>query len=348
MVEEWRYMTKRQARENFRRVKRRAGIVEVEEAAPVPISAVPAPSTSTSAAPPVAERVEHPQAAQLVSQALPVVAEAPEPEERQRESGEGEGRKQPRMVKREEEKEAKGRIEKEVRKATAPESPISELLRCVSFHFTWPRSLYLVRGMTAVLIRSHASNGTDRHGNHSWSLPPLELLRLPPPFPALAAMNCSLVLLQLLKRRKRIERGPPVALREDGAGRRRTLRLRHRRTYKRRHPFRRRRHMDKRLIRLEVGIGGWRLRPRMTLTLRSVERLLLPLRYRNLLLPDSRRLLPPRHQPLHPPQLSTIKPSPTSLCSSPANPHPTWLEQPHSCLPRHNRSSIPHKLQRCS
>ncbi|GAA5968768.1 hypothetical protein JCM11641_000725 [Rhodosporidiobolus odoratus] len=129
MVEEWRYMTKRQARENFRRVKRRAGIVEVEEAAPVPTSAEPAPSTSTSVAPPVTERVEHPKAAQLVSQALPVVAEAPEPEERRRESGEGEGRKQPRMVKREEEKEAKGRIEKEVRKATAPESPISELLR---------------------------------------------------------------------------------------------------------------------------------------------------------------------------------------------------------------------------
>ncbi|GAA6007712.1 hypothetical protein JCM10207_004850 [Rhodosporidiobolus poonsookiae] len=104
VCEEWRYMTKRQARDNFRRVKRRAGIVEPEETGAAAVA--PAPAAH-------------------VSQALPVVAEAVEEEQ----EGEGEERRRPRLVKREEEREAKGRIEKEVRAATAPESPISELLR---------------------------------------------------------------------------------------------------------------------------------------------------------------------------------------------------------------------------
>jgi hypothetical protein len=127
LVEEWRYMTKRQAKENFRRVKRRAGIVEMEEedeqgaveqAHQAPMSA-------------------HPPAPAIISQALPAVAEAVEEEEEEEEQERERGaapstvKRPTRLVKREEEREAKGRIEKEVRQATAPESPISELLRCV-------------------------------------------------------------------------------------------------------------------------------------------------------------------------------------------------------------------------
>ncbi|GAA6024436.1 hypothetical protein JCM11491_001735 [Sporobolomyces phaffii] len=124
-IEEWRYMTKRQARENFARVKKDAGIVEVEldrreEAA----GAVRAP----------------------VSQALEAVAEAveersgsgsgsgvDEDRERARQERERERERRHRMVRvrggTAEEREAKGRVEKEVMAATAPESPISELLR---------------------------------------------------------------------------------------------------------------------------------------------------------------------------------------------------------------------------
>ncbi|GAA5849655.1 hypothetical protein JCM8547_000523 [Rhodosporidiobolus lusitaniae] len=142
LVEEWRYMTKRQARQNFKRVKRRAGIVEVEEAQEQVVQPMegltlegaeeqphehqlPPPARSSA-------KAHHPPAPALVSQALPAVAEAVE----EGSSGSDEDKaaktrtKQTmRLVKREEEKEAKGRIEKEVRKATAPESPISELLR---------------------------------------------------------------------------------------------------------------------------------------------------------------------------------------------------------------------------
>ncbi|GAA5884164.1 hypothetical protein JCM16303_005950 [Sporobolomyces ruberrimus] len=121
-IEEWRYMTKRQARENFARVKRESGIVEVEidqreEAA----GGVRPPS----------------------SQALEAVAEAVEEntggsagedeKEREREEKEKERERRHRMVRvrggTAEEREAKGRVEKEVMAATAPESPISELLR---------------------------------------------------------------------------------------------------------------------------------------------------------------------------------------------------------------------------
>ncbi|GAA5928413.1 hypothetical protein JCM10213_005729 [Rhodosporidiobolus nylandii] len=120
LMEEWRYMTKRQARENFRRVKRRAGIVEIEEEPPVVV-----PQQQQQMQPPTPGR-------QLVSQALPAVAEAPEEEmeDLRLDDRPGEERRRPtRMVKREEERDAKGRVEKEVRAATAPESPISELLR---------------------------------------------------------------------------------------------------------------------------------------------------------------------------------------------------------------------------
>ncbi|GAA5830766.1 hypothetical protein JCM11251_001067 [Rhodosporidiobolus azoricus] len=127
--DEWRYMTRREARHNFERVKRRAGIVEMEM-----------------------EQQQHQQQPVLVSQALPAVAEAFEgpsssgdeqsPAQSQAQAHADEDAKKTRktavtrsprpptrMVRPSEEREAKGRIEKEVRSATAPESPISELLR---------------------------------------------------------------------------------------------------------------------------------------------------------------------------------------------------------------------------
>ncbi|GAA5885683.1 hypothetical protein JCM6882_007526 [Rhodosporidiobolus microsporus] len=129
--EGWRYMTRREARANFERVKRRAGIVEVEMDHHQQMAAAPA----------------------LVSQALPAVAEAfegsAESDEEAAAAAAAARTKKPaatsssaaavgspatmarttRMVRPSEEREAKGRIEKEVRSATAPESPISELLR---------------------------------------------------------------------------------------------------------------------------------------------------------------------------------------------------------------------------
>ncbi|GAA6047057.1 hypothetical protein JCM3770_004175 [Rhodotorula araucariae] len=116
LVDEWRTMGKRQARDNFRRVKRRAGIVEIEGA-----GAAVRPRGDAGGA---------------VSQALPVVAEAQpgeadedEPEAATAGAGDEAGRAGTRMVRASDERDAKGRVEKEVRKATAPESPISELLR---------------------------------------------------------------------------------------------------------------------------------------------------------------------------------------------------------------------------
>ncbi|GAA5917430.1 hypothetical protein JCM5296_001622 [Sporobolomyces johnsonii] len=115
-VEEWRYMTKRQARENFRRVKRRAGIVEVDDGHE---------GVAQMGASGGVRR-------EMVSQALPAVAEAVEEEQGQGQADD-EARQGPRMVRvrggRDEEREAKGRVEKEVKAATAPDSPISELLR---------------------------------------------------------------------------------------------------------------------------------------------------------------------------------------------------------------------------
>ncbi|BGO99401.1 putative Protein serine/threonine kinase [Rhodotorula toruloides ATCC 204091] len=120
MCEEWRYMTKRQSWDNFRRCKRKSGIVEVEEGVEVE-GAV--------------RKGEAAQVVEAVSQALPTVAEAveeedePEPEPIQQEEVVQPPKKAMRMVRPNEEREAKGRVEKEVRAATAPDSPISELLR---------------------------------------------------------------------------------------------------------------------------------------------------------------------------------------------------------------------------
>ncbi|KPV75147.1 uncharacterized protein RHOBADRAFT_53167 [Rhodotorula graminis WP1] len=121
VLDEWRRMSKRSAADNFRRCKRRAGIVEVE-----------GPVASSSG-----QRHAH-AAPEMVSQALPVVVEAPESEperEPEREATaaaaveEEQPRRPTRMLRPSEERDAKGRVEKEVRHATAPESPISELLR---------------------------------------------------------------------------------------------------------------------------------------------------------------------------------------------------------------------------
>lgn len=114
-------MTKRQARENFARVKRAAGVIEVEVG---------------DGREEAAGGVKPP-----VMQALEAVAEAVEEEvsgedEREREREKEEKERKKRMVRvrggTQEEREAKGRVEKEVKAATAPESPISELLRYVS------------------------------------------------------------------------------------------------------------------------------------------------------------------------------------------------------------------------
>ncbi|GAA5963700.1 hypothetical protein JCM3765_003550 [Sporobolomyces pararoseus] len=124
-IEEWRYMTKRQARENFAKVKKEAGIVEVEidqreEAA----GGVRAPVNQALEA--VAEAVEE------RSQGSREGSASGEEQEKERER-EKEREKRHRMVRvrggTAEEREAKGRVEKEVMSATAPESPISELLR---------------------------------------------------------------------------------------------------------------------------------------------------------------------------------------------------------------------------
>ena len=137
LLDEWRRMSKRSAADNFRRCKRRAGIVEVEGAA-----AAGAATQGSGAGP------QHGQGApEMVSQALPVVVEAPESEpepeaEAERaaavdEAQEQQPRRPTRMLRLSEERDAKGRVEKEVRHATAPESPISELLRCVSLLFPY-------------------------------------------------------------------------------------------------------------------------------------------------------------------------------------------------------------------
>lgn len=119
MCEEWRYMTKRQSWDNFRRCKRKSGIVEVEEGGEVERAA---------------RKGEAAQVVEAVSQALPTVAEAVEEEDEQEPMQQEEVVQPPkkaiRMVRPSEEREAKGRVEKEVRAATAPDSPISELLRC--------------------------------------------------------------------------------------------------------------------------------------------------------------------------------------------------------------------------
>ncbi|BGP24299.1 hypothetical protein Rt10032_c03g1575 [Rhodotorula toruloides] len=116
MCEEWRYMTKRQSWDNFRRCKRKSGIVEVEEGVDAPEGARKGETV-----------------VEAVSQALPTVAEAveeeDEPESVQKEEVVQPPKKAMRMVRLSEEREAKGRVEKEVRAATAPDSPISELLR---------------------------------------------------------------------------------------------------------------------------------------------------------------------------------------------------------------------------
>lgn len=114
-------MTKRQSWDNFRRCKRKSGIVEVEEGA--------------EGADGAARKGDGAGVVEAVSQALPTVAEAIEEEEDEAEPVQPEEVIQPpkkamRMVRPSEEREAKGRVEKEVRAATAPDSPISELLRC--------------------------------------------------------------------------------------------------------------------------------------------------------------------------------------------------------------------------
>ncbi|GAA5838041.1 hypothetical protein JCM9279_004110 [Rhodotorula babjevae] len=125
LLDEWRRMSKRSAADNFRRCKRRAGIVEVEGGA----------ATSTAAMQGSSAGQQQAQGApEMVSQALPVVVEAPESEpepeaERAAAVEEEQPRRPTRMLRLSEERDAKGRVEKEVRQATAPESPISELLR---------------------------------------------------------------------------------------------------------------------------------------------------------------------------------------------------------------------------
>jgi hypothetical protein len=145
-------MTKRQARENFARVKKEAGIVEIEidqqeEAA----GGVRAPAHTALEA--VAEAVE------LESQGSREGSASGEDEkDRAKAEKESEKERRHRMVRvrggTAEEREAKGRVEKEVLSATAPESPISELLRCalIVFASALPIDTDLTR--TSAQIRS--------------------------------------------------------------------------------------------------------------------------------------------------------------------------------------------------
>ncbi|GAA5877695.1 hypothetical protein JCM3774_006644 [Rhodotorula dairenensis] len=136
LCDEWSRMSKRHAWENFRKVKRAAGVVEVEGTGVGPAAAKPssqqhlAPETVSQALPIVAEAVEE-DAAVLAAAgtrgadglgAPTTAAGAPQ-------GGLKRTKSTMRIVRAEEEKDAKGRVEKEVRAATAPESPISELLR---------------------------------------------------------------------------------------------------------------------------------------------------------------------------------------------------------------------------
>ncbi|KAG0667228.1 Cell cycle serine/threonine-protein kinase cdc5/MSD2 [Rhodotorula mucilaginosa] len=157
--EEWSRMSKRHAWDNFRKVKRAAGVVEVEGTGVGPA----APTVSQQQQ---SQQQEQTHVPQMVSQALPIVAEAVEedaaaaaagvtladpvrgghatssipatrpvdalesmPGALPLQSGIKRSKSTMRIVRAEEEKDAKGRVEKEVRSATAPESPISELLR---------------------------------------------------------------------------------------------------------------------------------------------------------------------------------------------------------------------------
>lgn len=154
-------MSKRHAWDNFRKVKRAAGVVEVEGTGVGPA----APTVSQQQQ---SQQQEQTHVPQMVSQALPIVAEAVEedaaaaaagvtladpvrgghatssipatrpvdalesmPGALPLQSGIKRSKSTMRIVRAEEEKDAKGRVEKEVRSATAPESPISELLRYV-------------------------------------------------------------------------------------------------------------------------------------------------------------------------------------------------------------------------
>lgn len=138
LLEEWRYMSKKQAWENFRRCKRRAGIVELEggdaSQGTGADSATPAPAVVSQALPAVAEAAEE-DAEQDAAMAGPTSSGAGTQTEAIKRS-----KSSMRIVRAEEEKDAKGRMEKEVRSATAPESPISELLRYVGADGGRPRS----------------------------------------------------------------------------------------------------------------------------------------------------------------------------------------------------------------
>ena len=162
--EEWSRMSKRHAWDNFRKVKRAAGVVEVEGTGVGPA----APTDSQQQQQQQSQQQEQQHVPQMVSQALPIVAEAVEedaaaaggvmladqgrgghatssipatrpvdalesmPGALPLQSGIKRSKSTMRIVRAEEEKDAKGRVEKEVRSATAPESPISELLRYVT------------------------------------------------------------------------------------------------------------------------------------------------------------------------------------------------------------------------
>lgn len=158
--EEWSRMSKRHAWDNFRKVKRAAGVVEVEGTGVGPVAPTVSQQQQQS------QQQEQTHVPQMVSQALPIVAEAVEedapaaaagvmladpgrgglatssipatrpvdalesmPGALPLQSGIKRSKSTMRIVRAEEEKDAKGRVEKEVRSATAPESPISELLR---------------------------------------------------------------------------------------------------------------------------------------------------------------------------------------------------------------------------
>ncbi|TNY19609.1 kinase-like domain-containing protein [Rhodotorula diobovata] len=136
VLDEWSRMSRRQAGDNFRRCKRRAGIVELEGAAaggqevvsqalPVVVEAAePEPGLEASERGGEEER-EQPAAAAVAGVAAGAGASA----SAGRDEAKDEARRPTRMLRPSEERDAKGRVEKEVRQATAPESPISELLR---------------------------------------------------------------------------------------------------------------------------------------------------------------------------------------------------------------------------
>ncbi|KWU46227.1 Pkinase-domain-containing protein [Rhodotorula sp. JG-1b] len=114
--EEWSRMSKRHAWDNFRKVKRAAGVVEVEGTGVGP------------AAPTDSQQQQQQQSQQQEQQHVPQMSM---PGALPLQSAIKRSKSTMRIVRAEEEKDAKGRVEKEVRSATAPESPISELLRYV-------------------------------------------------------------------------------------------------------------------------------------------------------------------------------------------------------------------------